>query len=127
MTASGPFAMGPSAMSGSSSSRSALRASTANTPSAGPSTSKATSEIINTTPKSHLSKSKSKDEENEFYQEEYSDPEDGVEIIDMSLIKDMDWSAPDVLKRNLKSRSKLKKEVKESKMKEGKVIHSLAV
>jgi DNA-directed RNA polymerase III subunit RPC4 len=117
MTASGPFAMGPSAMSGSLPSRNVLHTSTATAASTGPSTSKIASELSNTTPpKLHASKYLTNEGE-EVYHEAYSDPEDGVEIIDMNLIKDIDWSAPDVLKRCLKSDTKLKNEAKETKLK----------
>jgi len=62
-----------------------------------------------------------KAEEEEEDKEVYSDPEeDGVEIIDMNLVKDMDWSAPDILKRSTKKSSKVKKEAKEGKLKDAK-------
>jgi DNA-directed RNA polymerase III subunit RPC4 len=117
MTASGPFAMGPSAMSGSSSFRNALHTSAATAASSNPSISKIASELSNTTPpKLHASKYLTNEGE-EAYHEAYSEPEDGVEIIDMNLIKDIDWSAPDVLKRSLKSNTKLTNEAKERKLK----------
>jgi DNA-directed RNA polymerase III subunit RPC4 len=120
MTASGPFAMGPSAMSGPSSSRSALKVGTAIS-APGPSASKIGADLTNAAaPRLHSAKSKVKGKEEEEDKEMYSDPEeDGVEIIDMTLVKDMDWSAPDILKRATKSGSKVKKEVKDNKMKDG--------
>jgi len=69
----------------------------------------------------HSAKNKVKAEEEEEDKEVYSDPEeDGVEIIDMNLVKDMDWSAPDILKRSTKKSSKVKKEAKEGKLKDAK-------
>jgi DNA-directed RNA polymerase III subunit RPC4 len=53
-----------------------------------------------------LDKGKAKFQEEE---EVYSDPDDGVEIIDMNKIKDMDWMAPETL-REEKKPEKLKKE-----------------
>ena len=122
MTASGPFAMGPSAMSGSSSSHSALRTNTTNAPSPRLSA-KHSGELTNTAaPKLQSSISKVKEEE-EVYQEAYSDPEEaGVEIVDMNLVKQMDWSAPEILRRSSKTIAKIKKEVKETRLKKGIIV-----
>lgn len=121
MTASGPFAMGPSAMSGPSTSRSALRANTTIMPPSGTSSPKIGSALSNiVAPKLQSSKGKVKLEEEETYKEVYSEQEeDGVEIIDMSLVKDMDWSAPDLLNRSTGIDSKVKKELKDGKIKDG--------
>lgn len=43
--------------------------------------------------------------------EEYSDPDEGVEIIDMENVHRMDWMAPDSIKKERKnSQKKVKKE-----------------
>lgn len=49
-------------------------------------------------------------------EEVYSDPEDGVEIVDMQNIRKMDWMAPESLKREseYKRKVKPKKDVKKS-------------
>ncbi|EIN05957.1 hypothetical protein PUNSTDRAFT_106087 [Punctularia strigosozonata HHB-11173 SS5] len=121
MTASGPFAMGP-AMSGSSARRSAPRSNFAPivplpggpsagaatgaglTGSAGPSLVK--QESAGDAPKveSGREKPSSQDEEVEVY----SDPDEGVEIVDMNDVRRMDWMAPESLAKE-KARSKKKK------------------
>lgn len=115
MTASGPFAMGPSAMSGPSSSKSALRSGNAITAPSG--SNQLASELTNTgAPKLHTHKAKVKVEEEDAYQEIYSEPEEeGVEIVDMNQVKAMDWSAPDVLNRGT-NRTKVKIEKKHEKL-----------
>lgn len=98
MTASGPFAMGPAAMASSSHPRrSALRS----TPIAVPSGGHLSASLDSTAP-SVLGSSEAKRvkmEENAEPLEVYSDPEDGVEIVDMEQVKGMDWMAPDLLMR----------------------------
>ena len=41
--------------------------------------------------------------------EVYSDPDEGVEIVDMDEVKTMDWMAPDSLRRERQSAKKKKK------------------
>ena len=103
MTASGPFGMGP-AMAGSSS-RSALRANTTHLARGG-STSTALTQLGSEPSRSDatvkLESSKfpfRHSKEIEEHPEVYSDPEDGVEIIDIEQIAAMDWMAPDVLRK----------------------------
>ena len=44
-------------------------------------------------------------------EEVYSDPDDGVEIVDMDQVHQMDWMAPEVLRRDRQSdKHKVKKE-----------------
>jgi len=42
--------------------------------------------------------------------EVYSDPDEGVEIIDMDRVKALDWLAPETLKKETKKRRIVKKE-----------------
>jgi DNA-directed RNA polymerase III subunit RPC4 len=101
MTASGPFAMGPSAAAPIS--RNALR-SGSNTSAihASTSSSKLGSDLTQTAPPTLKSEEKNQRTPSlkpEVTVEEYSDPEDGVQIIDMEQVTGMDWMAPDVVKR----------------------------
>ena len=58
-------------------------------------------------------KGKGRDVKTEEDEEEevYSDPDEGVEIIDMEKVREMDWMAPDSLKKEKKTtKRKVKKE-----------------
>jgi DNA-directed RNA polymerase III subunit RPC4 len=118
MTASGPFAMGP-AMSGSSARRSAPRSnfapivplpggpsgSNANlTGGAGPSLVKREPGDENAIVKKEEHLGVLDDEA-----EVYSDPDEGVEIVDMDDVRRMDWMAPESLKREKEGKKKKKK------------------
>ena len=88
MTASGPFAMGPT-LAGSSTRRSAPRSNFAP-----PAPVSRTSTSFGDNPSSN-----------------YSDPEEGVEIIDMEDVHQLDWMAPDSIKNeHQKSQKTVKKE-----------------
>ncbi|CAK5273913.1 unnamed protein product [Mycena citricolor] len=54
-------------------------------------------------------KGKNKAEEDE---DAYSEPDEGVEIIDMEDVRQMDWMAPETIKREKRSAKKPKKKVK---------------
>ncbi|KAJ3737437.1 RNA polymerase III RPC4-domain-containing protein [Lentinula guzmanii] len=103
MVASGPFALGP-AMAGTSSSR---RFAQAATPIATPSRTEASSlgAGLSQTAAPKIKQESKKEEQEE---EAYSDPDEGVEIIDMENVRQMDWMAPDSLRKEKEKR--LKKE-----------------
>jgi DNA-directed RNA polymerase III subunit RPC4 len=116
MTASGPFALGPSAMSGSPAPRRGVPRSSFMAPvtlsglppthvdpqpGAGPSGNAAPS------PKKGKGAGKILDygwevSKNDYDDEmdAYSDPDEGVEIVDMDDVRQMDWMAPEVLRRD---------------------------
>ena len=71
-------------------------------------------------------KGKEKEEE-----EVYSDPDEGVEIVDMENVRSMDWMAPESLRREKsrngrkkKKREKVKREVEDEEMK-GQFFYSM--
>lgn len=109
MTASGPFAMGP-ALAGSQARRSTSRADFTPAVPTPLTTSTALGENLTRTAAPTLkgfdTKGKAKVKEEE---EVYSDPDEGVEIIDMNKIKDMDWMAPESLREEKKT-EKVKRE-----------------
>ena len=99
MTASGPFAMGPS-QAGSSAWRSGPRVSTAPTAPRGPPDPAALGANLTKTAAPALKKEERVeprvhvDEDAEVY----SDPDEGVEIVDMKNVHTMDWMAPESVK-----------------------------
>ncbi|KAH9924784.1 RNA polymerase III RPC4-domain-containing protein [Fomitopsis serialis] len=117
MTASGPFAMGP-ALAGTSARRTAPRSNFAP---AIPQTPGALGAGLTQTTAPALKREKARDAlgKAEDEEEAYSDPDEGVEIVDMERIRDMDWMAPESLarEREVKKRSKAAK-VKEDPEKE---------
>ena len=48
-------------------------------------------------------------------EEVYSEPDEGVEIVDMNDIRKMDWMAPETLKRESESKRRLKPRTKDEK------------
>lgn len=109
MTASGPFAMGP-AMSGGSSRRSTPRSNfVPSIPSENPSS--IGGNLSKTAPPS-LRKDHGDSTTNGIKEEEevYSDPDEGVEIIDMENVRQMDWMAPESLRKERQHAKKVKKE-----------------
>ena len=48
-------------------------------------------------------------------EEVYSEPDEGVEIVDMSDIRKMDWMAPDTLKRESEHKGKAKPKKRDEK------------
>ncbi|KAF9268993.1 hypothetical protein L218DRAFT_953555 [Marasmius fiardii PR-910] len=110
MTASGPFALGPALASSSSATRRVVPKSNF-TPITAPSKGSHTSPgagLTNTVAssiKSESGKGKGKAVDDEVY----SDPDEGVEILDMEQVRNVDYMAPDILKQE-KRVSKIKKE-----------------
>ena len=109
MTASGPFAMGPT-LAGNNIRRSTPRS---NFPPAVPALKTSTSSADNLSYSVPPSLKKDagnvhvKTEDEEYY----SDPDEGVEIIDMEHVHQMDWMAPDsIRKEQQKSQKKVKEE-----------------
>ncbi|KAJ6591743.1 RNA polymerase III RPC4-domain-containing protein [Mycena vulgaris] len=111
MTASGPFAMGP-AMSGNNARRSVPRSNFAiPNPTADRSSLGAGLTRMPTTKKENDLKGKDKDKPVEEEEEVYSDPDEGVEIIDMEDVRQMDWMAPESLRKERRhAKKKVKKE-----------------
>lgn len=119
MTASGPFAMGPT-LAGSSARRVAPRSNftpiipqgpgAAQRLGAGLSQTAAPALGVKREPNDlgSLTKGKAKSPEDEG--EVYSDPDEGVEILDMENVRTMDWMAPETLKREKQAVKKEKKE-----------------
>jgi len=114
MTASGPFAMGP-AMAGSSSQRPAPRSnfvpavSKESLSNLGGNLSQLTppslkKDVNSRTGTSGNSVVKAKDEE------VYSDPDDGVEIVDIENVRQMDWMAPESLRKDRQYTKNVKEE-----------------
>lgn len=104
MTASGPFAMGP-ALAGNNARRSVPRSNFAPImPSSGPASVLGSDLTRTVAPslKQHAdSKGKGKEIEKTEEEEEevYSDPDEGVEIVDMEDVRKMDWMAPESLRK----------------------------
>lgn len=113
MTASGPFAMGP-AMAGSTSRRATPRSNFAPIRPTGPVASLGAGLSRTSAPSlkkekedASLGKGKNNDDDAELY----SDPDEGVEIVDMEDVRQMDWMAPESLRKD-KSYGKKKLRVK---------------
>ena len=137
MTASGPFAMGPS-QAGSSAWLSGPRVSAMSAaPRGAPADAAALGANLTKTPaptlkKEHAERRAQVDEEDA---EVYSDPDEGVEIVDMRNVHAMDWMAPESLKwesareKTKKKAAKVKKEEEGLASAKGKGAHarSLAV
>lgn len=112
MTASGPFAMGP-ALAGNTARRSVPRSNFAPImPFTKPGSSTAASFTHTSAPalkKEVDSNMKQEKVENLGHEEVYSDPDEGVEIVDMEDVRQMDWMAPESLRKERLVR-KIKKE-----------------
>ena len=50
-------------------------------------------------------------------EEVYSEPDEGVEIVDMNDIRKMDWMAPETLKRGSEHKRRVKKKKKKDEKK----------
>ncbi|KAI0372815.1 hypothetical protein BV20DRAFT_1014934 [Pilatotrama ljubarskyi] len=124
MTASGPFAMGP-ALAGTSARRSAPRSNFAPIVPQGPGGAAKLGVGLTQTTAPTLKREKDKEggvkPDREVDDEVYSDPDEGVEIIDMENVRQMDWMAPESLRKERdagrKKGPKVKKEEKEVKRK----------
>lgn len=139
MTASGPFAMGP-ALAGSSSAirRPTPRSHTPIVP-LGPSGASALGAGLTRSAAPSLKREKGEGGSGvvgggmtvQDDAEVYSDPEDGVEIVDMENVRGMDWMAPESLKKERegdkrrKKAEKIKREEREAKTDKGKGSQSL--
>ncbi|KAM5533857.1 hypothetical protein V8D89_012520 [Ganoderma adspersum] len=121
MTASGPFAMGP-ALAGTSARRTAPRSNFAPVaPPGGSGSVKLGAGLTQTTAPS-LKKEKERERgaeaarvKKEEEEEAYSDPDEGVDIVDMENVREMDWMAPESLRKEReagkkKGKGKVKKE-----------------
>ena len=115
MKASGPFAMGPSLVG-----RRPARSNFTPLMPSGPSKGGTLGSGLTRTTAPTLGVKKEPgskgDTKAESDEEVYSDPDEGVEIVDMQNIRKMDWMAPETLKREseYKRRVKLKKDDKKS-------------
>ncbi|KAH9166332.1 RNA polymerase III RPC4-domain-containing protein [Lactarius sanguifluus] len=127
MTASGPFAMGPS-LAGSSAWRSGPRVSSISTAPRGPPDPAALGANLTKTAAPTLKKEERVESRAHVDDdvEVYSDPDEGVEIVDMRNVHTMDWMAPESLKsesardRSKKRAAKVEKEVDELSLEKGK-------
>ncbi|KAI0305890.1 RNA polymerase III RPC4-domain-containing protein, partial [Multifurca ochricompacta] len=109
MTASGPFAMGPS-QAGSSAWRSGPRISATPFTTRGPADITALGANLTKAAAPALKKEPAeRDERVNDDAEVYSDPDDGVEVVDMRDVQTMDWMAPESLKWE-RRRGKTKKQ-----------------
>ena len=117
MKASGPFAMGPS-LAGSGR-RPAPRSNFAPIIASGPSKGGVLGSGLTQTAAPTLGVKKEStsggDIKTESDEEAYSEPDEGVEIVDINDVRKMDWMAPETLKRG----SEYKKKVKLKKMDKG--------
>ncbi|KAF9556662.1 hypothetical protein CPC08DRAFT_694206 [Agrocybe pediades] len=126
MTASGPFAMGP-AMAGNSSRKTATSSTfvpsvpSDNARTTGTKLSQSAPPLLRKDLSSKNSQVKEEDEE------VYSDPDEGVEIIDMENVRQMDWMAPESLRKERQPVKKVKKEEEMEDIKTGEVDASNAL
>ncbi|KAJ7623370.1 RNA polymerase III RPC4-domain-containing protein [Roridomyces roridus] len=111
MTASGPFAMGPT-MAGNNARRSVPRSNfaiptpTSDRSSLGAGLTRVSAAVIKKENELKGEKIKSSEEDEEVY----SDPDEGVEIVDMENVRQMDWMAPESLRKERHVKKKVKKE-----------------
>lgn len=117
MKASGPFAMGPSLVG--SGRRTAPRSNFTPIMPSGPSKSGALGSGLTQTAAPTLGvKKEPKSGEGlkaESDEEVYSEPDEGVEIVDMNDIRKMDWMAPETLKRESEHKKKARQKKKDKK------------
>ena len=118
MKASGPFAMGPS-LAGSGR-RPAPRSNFTPIMPPGPSKGGTLGSGLTRTTAPSLGVKKEPGSEGgakaESDEEVYSEPDDGVEIVDMQNIRKMDWMAPETLKRESEYKRKVKPKKDEKKL-----------
>ena len=116
MTASGPFAMGPS-LAGSGR-RPAPRSNFTSTMPSGPSKGGLGLGLTRTTAPTLGVKQEPKPEgeiQAENDEEVYSEPDEGVEIVDMHDVRKLDWMAPETLKRESEYKRRVKPKKKDEK------------
>ncbi|KAG6915268.1 hypothetical protein DXG01_012403 [Tephrocybe rancida] len=110
MTASGPFAMGPALAGNTAARRAVPRSNFAPTPMPGSGPSLGSSLVKGAAPTlKRESASKGKETKEDEEAEVYSDPDEGVEIVDMENVRQMDWMAPESLRKE-RQHKKVKKE-----------------
>ncbi|KZV99956.1 hypothetical protein EXIGLDRAFT_697055 [Exidia glandulosa HHB12029] len=110
MVASGPFAMGPALGTGRRAAPRTVFAASA--PQAG------SSSLSGAPPPPVLKKERTvKLEDDEDEAEQYSDPDNGVEIVDIADVRRMDYMAPETLRKERKNKPKVKVEIDESELK----------
>lgn len=116
MTASGPFAMGP-ALAGTSARRSIPRSNFTPVVPQGAAKGSALGANLSNLAPPMLKKDKQRENplvdtvqtpKNESDEELYSEPDEGVEIIDMENVRQLDWMAPEILQRERRDRRKRK-------------------
>ncbi|KAI1796644.1 RNA polymerase III RPC4-domain-containing protein [Ganoderma leucocontextum] len=123
MTASGPFAMGP-ALAGPSARRAAPRSNFAPVGPPGATGSAKLGAGLTQTTAPSLKKENERErdaetgatrmkKEEEEEEEAYSDPDEGVEIVDMENVRQMDWMAPESLRKEREAGKKKGKGKKE--------------
>ncbi|KAG6812395.1 hypothetical protein H0H92_003076 [Tricholoma furcatifolium] len=108
MTASGPFAMGPALAGNTATRRSTPRSNFAAIPTSG--SAQLGSTLVKgaapTLKRVGATKTEAKEDDDA---EVYSDPDEGVEIVDMEDVRQMDWMAPESLRKE-RQKKKIKKE-----------------
>lgn len=120
MIASGPFAMGPT-LAGTSARRTAPRSNftpiipqgpgSAQRLGAGLTQTNAPTLGVKREPNDLGSTAQAKGKQPEEDENEvYSDPDEGVEILDMENVRSMDWMAPETLRKEQQTKKKPKKE-----------------
>lgn len=116
MTASGPFAMGPT-LAGTSAQRSTPRSNFAPIVPQGAAKGSALGANLSNSAAPTLKKEKQRENpsvdpvqppKNESDNDVYSEPDEGVEIIDMENVRQLDWMAPETLQRDQRDRRKRK-------------------
>ncbi|OCH93642.1 hypothetical protein OBBRIDRAFT_885313 [Obba rivulosa] len=107
MTASGPFAMGPT-LAGTSARRTTPRSNFTPIVPQGPNGPKLGAGLTQTTAPTLKREKGEKEQKEEDEAEVYSDPDEGVEIVDMDDIKKMDWMAPESLRKEKEGKKKKK-------------------
>lgn len=125
MTASGPFAMGP-ALAGTSARRTAPKSNFTPIVPLGQATGASLGGNLSNTPAPQLKRDKqrenvfepvAKQAKRESDEEAYSEPDEGVEIVDMEDVGKLDWMAPETIQKERRERKKkklVKTEVEES-------------
>jgi len=114
MKASGPFAMGPS-LAGRRPARSNFTPLMPSGPSKGGTLGLGLTRTTAPTLGVKKELNTQGDTKAESDEEVYSDPEDGVEIVDMQNIRKMDWMAPETLKREPEYKRRVKPPKKDNK------------
>ncbi|PFH46878.1 hypothetical protein AMATHDRAFT_68867 [Amanita thiersii Skay4041] len=111
MAASGPFAMGP-ALAGHSTRRPVLRSNLA-APTPNPATTLVNSRSHPFPLKQEETMIKGQKAERDNDDDVYSDPDEGVKIIDMQRVRNLDWMAPETLRMNQKQSNAVEKTTEE--------------